>query len=59
MPSYLLDLADIWARRGYNYIKFTLIQTYMYCVCVRLEMLVFRVVPVLLVKWFDYVNAAW
>ena len=35
MPSYLLDLADIWARRGYTYIINTNLRWYyMYSVCV-------------------------
>ena len=59
MPHYILDVADIWVRRGYNYSDFYqiyLIQYKIYVVLgMRLEMLVFWVV--LLVSWFNYVNA--
>ena len=56
MPPYVLDVADIWARRGYKYSEFYQIYLVHYKIYVvlgmRLEMLVFRVVW--LVSWVDY-----
>ena len=54
MPRYLLDVADVWGIRGTTIVIFIKINIVL---GMRSEMLVFRLV--LLVNWFDYVNAGW